>query len=126
MKSNADRPKPPAVEIKTMDVQEHINNRLKRAREVVAQAKSGTDNMQIDTSAASTPKAPITPNVGVPKAEPVAPISPVVPDVEIDVGPAVAPTPQPKPAAVELDLQKELERKFDELFGTAKKNNVEE
>ncbi len=126
MKSNADRPKPPAVDIKTMDVQEHINNRLKRAREVVAQAKSGTDNMQIDTSAASAPKAPITPNVGVPKAEPVAPISPVVPDVEIDVGPAVAPTPQPKPAAVELDLQKELERKFDELFGTAKKNNVEE
>ena len=27
---------------------------------------------------------------------------------------------------VEIDLQKELERKFDELFGTAKKNNVEE
>ncbi len=126
MHSNADRPKPPAVEIKTMDVQEHINNRLKRAREVVAQSKANTDNMQIDTSAAATPVAesrPVPPVAPVPTPAPINPIA----DVDIDVG---TPTPEPVKSAapaVELDLQKELERKFDELFGTGKNNNnVEE
>ncbi len=109
MKSNADRPKPPAVEIKTMDVQEHINNRLKRAREVVAQTKANPVEMKIDTSAMEVPVTPAAQTATATQQS-------AAPNMAASV-------PQ---AVVEIDLQKELERKFDELFGTAKKNNVEE
>jgi len=71
-------PKPEAVEIKTMDVEKHINDRLKRAREVVNQVKASNADVEIDVNSEDTK-----------------------PQVE---------------AAV--DLQKELEKKFDELFGT--------
>lgn len=84
IKDITDMPKPDPVPVKTMDVEGHINERLKRAREVVAKTK-GTKQ-----------------------------------DVEIDVGEntesKVQEQVQEQQATV--DLQKELERKFDELFGT--------
>ena len=87
-------PKPEEVPIKTMDVENHINERLKRAREVARQANTPADN------------------------------------VEIDVGNLAATMMEEETkSAVKteeaVDLQKELERKFDELFGTVNKN-VEE
>ncbi len=112
MHSNADRPKPPAVEIKTMDVQGHINSRVKRAREVVAASKAANANVDIDVGTTADPIAETQKVVPTPVATP-------------------APAPNPAPVAnaspvVEIDLQKELERKFDELFGTGKNDGVEE
>jgi type IV secretion system protein VirD4 len=94
IKSNMDRPKPEKVAICTMDVQAHINDRLKKARETIATNK-GVD-INIDTSS----------------------LDGMMHD-EIKQ----TPLEQPK---VEVNLQKELEKKFDELFGTAKKKKVEE
>jgi len=104
IKSTAQRPKLPEVPIRTMDVQAHIDARLKRAREVVAQTKNNAADVDIDTSSlASTLK----------KEE----------NQELN---KVNASNESGKQTVEIDLQKELERKFDELFGTAKKNNVEE
>ena len=71
-------PKPDIVEIKTMDVEKHINERMERARQVVKQA---SENETKDKQHSSTPK-------------------------------------QDKPEE-NIDLQKELEKKFDELFGAS-------
>jgi len=102
IKTTAQRVKLEEVPVKTMDVQAHINARLKRAREVVAAAKN-TNNVNIDTTSLA----------GSLKQE----------EVHETVNPEVPKQEEPK---IEIDLQKELERKFDELFGTNKKNNVEE
>ena len=86
-------PKPEPVAIKTMDVEGHINERLKRAREVVAKAKQESG------------------------------------DVEIDVGGNNKNTETQEQTQTQeptVDLQKELERKFDELFGTTSNNKPEE
>lgn len=74
-------PKPEEVPIKTMDVEKHINERLKRAREVASQVKTNNSDVQIDVGTTSEKPNPA----------------------------------QQEPA---IDLQKELEKKFDELFGT--------
>ena len=75
-------PKPEPVEIKTMDVEKHINDRLKRAREVANGVKEKNA------------------------------------DVEIDIGNVKERTNTTAQAEATVDLQKELEKKFDELFGT--------
>lgn len=78
-------PKPEEVPIKTMDVEKHINDRLKKAREVANSVKSNNA------------------------------------DVEIDVGNPIVTPEKPKATSQQeatVDLQKELEKKFDELFGT--------
>jgi len=56
-------PKPDEVPIKTMDVEKHINERLKRAREVANSVKSNNTDVEIDvgTTTPSTPMA--TPQV---------------------------------------------------------------
>ena len=82
IKDITEMPKPEEVPIKTMDVEKHINERLKRAREVASQVKKTNS------------------------------------DVEIDVGNSTAKTNQPQVQEATVDLQKELEKKFDELFGT--------
>lgn len=81
-------PKPEEVPIKTMDVEGHINERLKRAREVARQSKEPTSDMEIDVGATQT---------------------------------STQPQSQVQSASTEevVDLQKELEKKFDELFGTS-------
>ena len=81
-------PKPEEVPIKTMDVEGHINERLKRAREVARQSKAPTSDMEIDVGATQT---------------------------------STQPQSQVQSASTEevVDLQKELEKKFDELFGTS-------
>ena len=91
IKDITEMPKPEPVAIKTMDVEKHISDRLRRAREVANQVKTNST------------------------------------DVEIDVGSPVA--EQPKAVAqpeVTVDLQKELEKKFDELFGTGNNNRPQE
>ena len=90
-------PKPEEVEIKTMDVEGHINERLKRAREVVNKAKQEANDVEIDTSSLASDLS---------KEE-------------------KAQTTQANVKEAEVDLQKELERKFDELFGTSKKDAEE-
>lgn len=90
-------PKPEEVEIKTMDVEGHINERLKRAREVVNKAKQEANDVEIDTSSLASDLS---------KEE-------------------KAQTTQASVKEAEVDLQKELERKFDELFGTSKKDTEE-
>ncbi|MBQ8043670.1 MAG: type IV secretory system conjugative DNA transfer family protein [Clostridia bacterium] len=83
IKDITEMPKPEGAPIKTMDVEKHINDRLKRAREVANSVK--TNNT----------------------------------DVEIDVGgSAITNAQQTVQAEATVDLQKELEKKFDELFGT--------
>ena len=91
IKDITEMPKPESAPIKTMDVEKHINERLKRAREVANQVKASKD------------------------------------DVEIDVGQDVQTKPQPsQQEAATVDLQKELEKKFDELFGTNNNNKPQE
>lgn len=87
--------------VRTMDVQEHINSRLKRAREVAQSVKNNESNIDIDTTSLA----------GTLRQE--------------SINPTVNQPVQEKTQNVEIDLQKELEKKFDELFGTAKKNNDE-
>ena len=87
-------PKPEEVPIKTMDVEEHINSRLKRAREVASQVKASSTDVEIDVGNTNVETAP--------KAT-----------AEVETTPkSVTQTEAP------IDLQKELEKKFDELFGT--------
>ena len=50
IKSVGQRVKLEEVPVKTMDVQAHINERLKRAREVTAAASKNTTDIDIDTS----------------------------------------------------------------------------
>lgn len=96
-------PKPADVPIETMDVEKHINERLERARQVVKNSQK--DNIDVDLG-----------------------------------GPIITSKPQSESLATSLknestskneaeeviDLQKELEKKFDELFGTNTSNDVEE
>ena len=89
------------VPIETMDVEKHINERIERARQVVKNSQKETN-------------------------------------VDIDLGgPTITSKPQNETLASSLaneasdkeeviDLQKELEAKFDELFGTSTSNDVEE
>lgn len=84
--------KPENVEIHTMDVQAHINERINIARNLVNKNK-GTE---IDV------------DFGVPDNEKNTSVLENIDKVE------------------ELDLQKELEKKFDELFGTNNKSDVQE
>lgn len=83
-------PKPEPVPIKTMDVEKHINERLKRAREVANQVKTNNS------------------------------------DVQIDVGTYAEKTKNEPQMEATVDLQKELEKKFDELFGTNNNNKPQE
>ena len=88
-------PKPEEVPIKTMDVEAHINDRLKRAREVANSVKNSEKkdiNIQVDT------------NAGV-----VGTKNNVAPQTEITI-----------------DLQEEIEKKFDELFGSNNNNKPQE
>ena len=77
-------PKPEQVPIKTMDVEKHINDRLKRAREVANGIKANSTDLEIDVGDTNLQQS-----------------TNVVTQNEATV-----------------DLQKELEKKFDELFGT--------
>ncbi len=94
IKNLSDMPRPAAVPIKTMDVQAHIDERLKRAREVAKKANDSKADVEIDVGTNRKETSNVQQNVTV--------------------------------QTQEVDLQKELERKFDELFGTNKKNSVEE
>lgn len=90
IKNLSEMPRPAEVPIKTMDVQAHIDERLKRAREVAKQVKT------------------------------------IPTDVEIDVSNKQDQVQQHQEKnGAEVDLQKELERKFDELFGTNNKKTEE-
>ena len=89
IKDIADMPKPQPVEIKTMDVEAHINERIRRAREIAARTKTETNDIVVDVGSNET-----------------------------KISNEVTSKSQP-----EVDLQKELERKFDELFGTSDDNN---
>lgn len=84
-------PKPEPVPVRTMDVEKHISDRLRRAREVANSVKANNSNLQIDVD--SNDNFKVNNN-----AE----------------------------AEVAVDLQKELERKFDELFGTNNDNKPQE
>ena len=95
-------PKPEEILVKTMNVEGHIEERLRKARETVNKAKSSEDNIDIDVGASSTVNA---------KAE--SNIDPAEPKSNAEVQQAT------------VDLQKELEKKFDELFGT-NNNDTEE
>lgn len=90
IKNITEMPKPEEVPIKTMDVEKHINERLKRAREVANQVKNSNADVDIDVGQSGLATAMAT-----------------------EEKQAVAPTQEPV-----VDLQKELEKKFDELFGT--------
>ena len=81
--------KPESVEIHTMDVQGHLNERKNRAREAIRERNDKAEDIAIDIS----------------DAKPEKPIDSIKNDVK------------------KLDLQEELERKFDELFGTNNKKN---
>lgn len=94
IKNLSDMPRPEAVPIKTMDVQAHIDERLKRAREVAKKVNDTKADVEIDVGNKA--------------------------DTKVNVQETTTKQTQ------EVDLQKELERKFDELFGTNKKNSVEE
>lgn len=94
IKNLSDMPRPAAVPIKTMDVQAHIDERLKRAREVAKKANDSKADVEIDVGTNNKETSNVQQNVAV--------------------------------QTQEVDLQTELERKFDELFGTNKKNSVEE
>ena len=83
IKDITEMPKPEGAPIKTMDVEKHINDRLKRAREVANSVKTNNSDVEIDVGASAIDNA----------------------KQEVQ-----------EPQAV--DLQKELEKKFDELFGT--------
>ena len=93
IKDITEMPKPEEVPVKTMDVEGHINDRLKRAREVANQVKNTNSDVDIDLGTN-------------------------------DSKPQSAPTQQQ--AEPVIDLQKELERKFDELFGTSNNNKPQE
>ena len=100
----SEMPKPADMPIETMDVEKHINERIERARQVVKNSQKET-NIDVDLG-----------------------------------GPIVTSKPQNESLATSLknestqkneqeeviDLQKELEKKFDELFGTNTSNDVEE
>ena len=83
IKDITEMPKPEGAPIKTMDVEKHINDRLKRAREVANSVKTTNSDVEIDVGASAIDNA--KQRVQEPQA---------------------------------VDLQKELEKKFDELFGT--------
>ncbi len=91
IKDITEMPKPEGAPIKTMDVEKHINDRLKRAREVANSVKTNNSDVEIDVGASAIDNA----KQGV-----------------------------QQPQAV--DLQKELEKKFDELFGTNNNNKPQE
>jgi type IV secretion system protein VirD4 len=85
----SEMPRPEAIEIKTMDVEKHINERIERARQVVKESKQN-ETKQDETTSNTTYDKETTTNVIQEKTE----------------------------SEETLDLQKELEKKFDELFGT--------
>ena len=91
IKDITEMPKPEGAPIKTMDVEKHINDRLKRAREVANSVRTTNSDVEIDVGASAIDNA----KQGV-----------------------------QEPQAV--DLQKELEKKFDELFGTNNNNKPQE
>ena len=83
-------PKPPAVEVKTMDVYGHLEKREQKIKSLMNETKKVQETV----------------------SKPVEPVKPVMNSNPIQV-------PQPKKETQEFDLQKELERKFDELFGSS-------
>ncbi len=91
IKDITEMPKPEGAPIKTMDVEKHINDRLKRAREVANSVKTNNSDVEIDVGASA-----------------------------IDNAKQAVQQPQA------VDLQKELEKKFDELFGTNNNNKPQE
>ena len=97
-------PKPADVPIETMDVEKHINERIERARQVVK-------NSQRDNS--------IDVDLG----------GPIITSKSQNESLATSlknESTQKNEAEEVIDLQKELEKKFDELFGTSTSNDVEE
>ncbi len=91
IKDISEMPKPEGAPIKTMDVQKHIDERLKRAREVANGIKANKADVQIDVGTSAIDNAQ---------------------QVKQEVAP--------------VDLQKELEKKFDELFGTNNSSKPQE
>lgn len=78
-------PKPKKVEIRTMDVEEHMENRMKKAKEAILEKKDNYSNIdELDDKIKRAEENQKT---------------------------------ETTTSKQEFDLQKELERKFDELFG---------
>jgi len=94
-------PKPEEVPIKTMDVERHINDRLRRAREVANQVKTSNADVDIDIGQSG--------------------LATSMAKEEKQAAEAAQVVQEPT-----VDLQKELEKKFDELFGTANNNKPQE
>ena len=90
IKDITEMPKPAEAPIKTRDVEKNINERIKRAREVANQEKNSNADVDIDVGQSGLATAMAT-----------------------EEKQTVVPTQEPV-----VDLQKELEKKFDELFGT--------
>jgi len=108
----SEMPKTEEVEVKMMDVQKHINDRIKKAKEVL-QSKSEIVVPEIDIGGGT--------NLSETKAK-------TNNDIDIDLNSKqivektesfnfVKDIVQNKETEM-IDLQKELERKFDEIFGT--------
>jgi len=94
----SEMPKTDDVEVCIMDVQKHINDRVRKAKEILNQKKD-EDILDVDLSQNNS--------------------------FDIDIGEenlteaTIQNTPPKKDTQEEmLDLQKELEKKFDEIFGT--------
>lgn len=86
IKNHSEMIKLPPVEVKTMDVQAHIDEKMSKAKEITRDK-----NMEIEDSNAPAKNTVII-----------------------------------KDVVESLDLQKELEKKFDELFGTENINSTDE
>ena len=92
MRDISQMPKTDDVPIKVMDVRKHLQERENRARQIINQKNIEVEPMQ------NTPIINSLPNQNNGSGQ-------------------IAPQP-PKASDESFDLQKELEKKFDELFGT--------
>ena len=86
--------------IRIMNVREHLQKREERARQIL---NSRSNNISVDVSVHSHEEGPV-----------INPMTQKKPKISNQV-----PNAQSKQNGEAFDLQKELEKKFDELFGTS-------
>lgn len=107
-------PKTDDVPIRTMDVKEHFA-KIERIRKEYAQKNSKTIDKQMENMDLGVPKIKSVPTVKTPEKPNVNEKKDIEVDVSNVTGRDVQKIVEKKE---EFDLQKELEKKFDELFGS--------
>lgn len=125
----SEMPKTEDVPIKVMDVKAHFE-KIEKARKEYAQRNQEKIDKQMSDINIELPKAnkvedkkvDVQNNANMPNVQSVPKVSttPVQNDIKIDIP---TPVPEKKKETKEIDLQKELEKKFDELFGSTDVDN---